>query len=91
MKINLVKGGIFPIIYDKNNKLIENNKLDTGLNLASTIQGEGLYTGIPSLFIRTSGCNLRCLFTSKDKKHNFCDTFYSSFKPEINSMEIEEV
>jgi len=32
-----------------------------------------------------------CLFTSKDKKHNFCDTFYSSFKPEINQLEIEIV
>jgi len=91
MKINLIKGGVFPIIYDENNKLIENNILDTELNLASTIQGEGIYMGIPSLFIRTSGCNLRCLFTSKDKKHNFCDTFYSSFKPEINQLEIEIV
>jgi 7-carboxy-7-deazaguanine synthase len=39
----------------------------------ATIQGEGLLTGVPSLFIRTSGCNLRC---------HWCDTPYTSWQPE---------
>lgn len=39
----------------------------------TTLQGEGMFTGVPSLFIRTSGCNLRCWF---------CDTPYTSHKPE---------
>ena len=30
-----------------------------------SIQGEGHFTGVPAVFIRTSGCNLRC---------HFCDT-----------------
>lgn len=36
-------------------------------------QGEGAYSGTTSLFIRTSGCNLRCAW---------CDTRYTSWKPE---------
>ncbi len=38
-----------------------------------SIQGEGRFVGTPSVFIRTSGCNLRCVW---------CDTPYTSWKPE---------
>ena len=33
----------------------------------SSIQGEGLYTGAPANFIRLAGCNLSCAFCDTDK------------------------
>lgn len=48
-----------------------------------SIQGEGIRTGRPSLFIRVSGCNLRCVFhNGEGKAMSTCDTSYASFHPE---------
>src|SRR5580693_8656888 len=47
-----------------------------------SIQGEGELTGVPSAFIRTSGCNLRC---------SWCDTKYASWNPEGTEMNIDEI
>jgi len=47
-----------------------------------SIQGEGTFTGRPSIFVRTSGCNLKC---------GFCDTPYTSHDPESEYLEIYEI
>lgn len=47
-----------------------------------SLQGEGRLTGTESIFVRTSGCNLRC---------RFCDTPYASWTPEGEDCSIDQI
>ena len=81
MEIKLVKNGIFPITQKAGGNSLEVLP-ETAYSFPGTIQGEGKLVGLPVLFIRTSGCNLRCTWSTEDGKVSICDTPYSSHYPE---------
>ena len=57
--------------YDKETLLVSDDKA------FYTLEGEGEYVGMPSVFFRLSMCNLTCKgFASEDSPHG-CDSYIS--------------
>ena len=58
------------------------------IEIFSSIQGEGIHAGKPSVFLRTALCNLKCVW---------CDTKYTwdwdnyDYSKEVNELPIEKV
>ncbi|WP_408605678.1 putative 7-carboxy-7-deazaguanine synthase QueE [Anaerocellum danielii] len=47
-----------------------------------SIEGEGIRSGYPAVFIRFAGCNLNC---------SFCDTRYANENPEYEKIELDRL
>lgn len=63
------------------NKNQDHEKACSSLEIFSTVQGEGIDSGVPAIFVRFQGCSVHCFF---------CDEKETWVKRDLNSAQVNE-